>query len=123
MAKFKLIVSQSDGKSQVTEVEGLKAQPLIGKRIDETVDGLVAGVSGVELKITGGSDKDGFPMKRSVHGGVRVASMLSGGTGFHPKQDGQQRRKRVRGNTITEDIVQVNLKVVNKEDAASPKKK
>jgi small subunit ribosomal protein S6e len=120
MAKFKLIVSHPDGKSQVTEVEGPKAQPLIGKQIDETVDGMVAGLSGSELKITGGSDKDGFPMRKSVHGGVRVSSLLSGGVGFHPKQDGQQRRKRVRGNVITEDIVQVNLKIVGKEEKASP---
>ena len=123
MAKFKLIVSHPDGKSQVAEIEGQKAQPLIGKKIGETVDGLIAGLSGLELRITGGSDKDGFPMRKSVHGGIRVAAMLSGGTGFHPQQKGQQRRKLVRGNVVTEEIVQVNLKVAeNKEDTSHKKK-
>lgn len=121
MAKFKLIVSHSDGKSQVVEVEGPKAQPLIGKRIGETIDGAIAGLSGLELSITGGSDKEGVPMRKSVHGGVRVDALLSGGTGFNPKQPGQQRRKRVRGSVITEDIVQVNIKIA--ENKASLKEK
>lgn len=124
MAKFKLIVSHPDGKSQVVEVEGPKAQPLIGKGIGENVDGLIAGLPGLELQITGGSDKDGFPMRRSVHGGVRVAAMLSGGTGFNPMQNGQQRRKLVRGKVVTEDIVQINLKEAeNKEDKTYRKEK
>jgi small subunit ribosomal protein S6e len=123
MAKFKLIVSHPDGKSQVVEVEGSRAQPLIGKMLGENIDGSIAGLSGIELQITGGSDKDGFPMRRSVHGGVRVASLLSGGTGFKPKQDGQRRRKLVRGNVITEDIVQVNIKVAKSKDNTSSKEK
>ena len=123
MAKFKLIVSHPDGKSQVVEVEGQRAQPLIGKMIGENIDGSITGLSGIELQITGGSDKDGFPMRRSVHGGVRVDSLLSGGTGFHPKQDGQHERKMVRGNVITEDIVQVNIKVAKSKDDTSIKEK
>ena len=123
MAKFKLIVSHSDGKSQVVEAEGSRAQPLIGKRIGERVDGSIVGLSGLELLITGGSDKDGFPMRKSVHGGVRVAIMLSGGTGFNPKQDGQRIRKQVRGTVITEEIVQVNLKVSENKENTSQKEK
>ena len=115
MAKFKLIVSHPDGKSQVVEIDGIKAQPLISKKIGDKVDGLIAGLSGMELQIMGGSDKDGAPMRKSVHGGVRVAAMLAAGTGFNPKQDGQRKRKLVRGNVITENIVQINLKVSEKK--------
>ena len=111
MAKFKLIVSHPDGKSQVVEVEGPRAQPLVGKRISESIDGSIAGMSGLKLQITGGSDKDGFPMRANVHGGVKAKVLLSEGTGFNPKQEGERRRKLVRGNVITDDIVQVNLKV------------
>jgi small subunit ribosomal protein S6e len=75
------------------------------------VDGIVADLSGQKLKITGGSDKDGFPMRPDVHGGVRRSIILSSGTGFKPDRDGVRRRKMVRGNVITEDIVQINLKV------------
>jgi len=66
------------------------------------------------VQITGGSDKDGFPMRPNVHGGVRRNVVLSGGVGFNPKNDGERRRKRVRGNIITDEIVQVNMKIVEK---------
>lgn len=111
LAKFKLIVSDADGTSQALEVEGPRAQPLIGHRIGEVVDGAIAGLSGKQLKITGGSDRDGFPMRPDVHGGVRRSIVLSGGAGFIAKRTGERRRKRVRGNVITEDIAQINLQV------------
>jgi len=112
MAKFKLSVSTPDGKVQNLEVEGDKAQPLLGKLIGETLDGQALGLQGTKLEITGGSDKDGFPMRRDVHGGVRSKVLLSKGVGFNATRKGERRRKLVRGNTITEDTAQVNLKAI-----------
>jgi small subunit ribosomal protein S6e len=40
--------------------------------------------------------------------------LLSGPPGFHPRKKGERRRKTVRGNTISEDIVQINTKIVKK---------
>jgi len=111
LAKFKLIVSDANGTSQTLEVEGPRAQPLLGHRIGEVVDGTIAGLPGKKLRITGGSDRDGFPMRSDVHGGVRRSIILSDGTGFNAKRTGERRRKRVRGNVITDDITQINLKV------------
>jgi small subunit ribosomal protein S6e len=34
--------------------------------------------------------------------------LLSQGPGFRPKEDGERRRKLIRGDTISEDIVQIN---------------
>jgi len=116
MAKFKLVISGSKGKSQTVELEGVKAVPLIGRRIGEIVDGSIAGLSGSKLLITGGTDKDGFPMRPDVHGGVKARVVLSGGVGFHPKVKGERRRKTVRGNVITEDIVQINMKILEGEE-------
>ena len=116
MAKFKLVISDSKGKSQTVELEGVKAVPLIGRRIGEIVDGSIAGLSGSKLLITGGTDKDGFPMRPDVHGGVKARVVLSGGVGFHPKVKGERRRKTVRGNVITEDIVQINMKILEGEE-------
>lgn len=113
MAKMKVTVSSPDGKVQTIEVEGPTAQQFVGKAIGETFEGTVLGMTGVKLQITGGSDKDGFPMRSDVHGGVRKKIMMSGGVGFKPKMDGQRRRKMVHGNVVTDDIVQVNLKTVN----------
>jgi small subunit ribosomal protein S6e len=124
MAKFKIIVSDpADGKSKVVELEGTRAVPLIGRRLGETIDGSVVGMSGVKLQIRGGSDKDGFPMRPNIHGGVRIGVVLSEGVGFHPEREGERQRKTLRGNTITEEIVQVNMKILEKvKKAEKPKR-
>jgi len=115
MAKFKIIVSDpGTGKSQVVELEGSRAVPLVGRRLGETVDGSIVGLSGHKIKISGGCDKDGFPMRVDIHGGVRANVILSSGIGFHPKREGERRRKNVRGNIITEEITQINMKIIEK---------
>jgi hypothetical protein len=53
-------------------------------------------------------------MRHDIHGGIRVSVMVSKGVGFHPQREGERRRKTLRGNIITEEIVQVNMKVVEK---------
>jgi small subunit ribosomal protein S6e len=119
MAKFKIVVSDPEmGKSSVVEVEGSRAVPLIGRKIGETVDGSVVGLSGHKVLITGGCDQAGFPMRPDVHGGVKSRVLLSGGVGYKPQERGGRRRKTVRGNTVTEDISQINMKITEK-----PKKK
>ena len=125
MAKFKIIISDPEtGKSRFVEVEGPQAVPLIGRKLGEVIDGSVVKMSGHKMKITGGSDKDGFPMRPNVHGGVRVKVILSEGVGFQSSQKGERQRKTLRGNVITEDIVQINIKIVEKpKKAKKPKKK
>jgi small subunit ribosomal protein S6e len=122
MAKFKVIVSEPEGKSKVVELEGARAVPLIGKKLGETIDSSVVGMAGKQLLITGGSDKDGFPMRRDVHGGVRVHVVVSKGVGFSPKREGERQRKTLRGNVITEEIVQVNMKALEKTEKEKAKK-
>jgi len=128
MAKFKIIISDPEtGKSRFIEVEGTQAVPLIGRKLGEVIDGSVVKMSGHKLKVTGGSDKDGFPMRPNIHGGVRIGAILSEGVGFHPFQKGERQRKTLRGDTITEEIVQINMKVVEepkkREKAEKPKEK
>jgi len=115
MAKFKVIVSDPDtGTSKINELEEARAAPFIGRRIGEAVDGAVVDLPAHKLKITGGSDRDGVPMRPDVHGGVRRNVVLSGGVGFNPKDKGERRRKTVRGNVITDEIVQINTKIIEK---------
>ena len=115
MAKFKVIVSDPEtGTSKVVELEEARAVPLIGRKIGETVDGAVVDLPAHKLQIMGGSDKDGVPMRANVHGGVRRRVVLSGGAGFNPHQKGARKRKTVRGNVITDEIVQINTKIAEK---------
>jgi small subunit ribosomal protein S6e len=113
MAKFKVIVSDPQtGTSKVIEVEEARAVPFLGKKIGETMDGAIIDMPATKLQIMGGSDNDGVPMKPNVHGGVRRKVVLSNGIGFNAKRDGERRRKAVRGNTITDEIVQINIKII-----------
>jgi len=113
MAEFKFVVSDpKTKKSYSVAVSQEKAASLIGKKIGDKFDGSIIGLSGYELEITGGTDKDGFPMLTSIHGPVRKKIVLSSKPGYKPKLKGQRKRKTVRGNTISFDIVQINTKVV-----------
>jgi len=124
MAKFKVVVSDPEtGKSQSVELEEHKAVPLIGRKIGETIDGTILGLRGHKLLITGGTDKDGFPMHPTIHGGIRKSILLKGGVGFKPKRKGQRKRKTLRGNVITEEIVQINMKIIEKPKKPIKKEK
>lgn len=115
MAKFKVIVSYPEtGTSKVVELEESRAVPLIGRKIGEVIDGAIVDLPAHKLQILGGSDRDGVPMRPNVHGGVRRNVVLSGGVGFNPQNSGERKRKTVRGNVITDEIVQVNTKIVEK---------
>jgi len=115
MAKFKVIVSDPQaGTSKVVEIDEARAAPFIGRRLGETIDGSAVDLPAHTVQILGGSDKDGVPMLGKVHGGVRRRVVLSGGTGFSAKKKGERRRKTVRGNIITDEIVQINIKIVER---------
>ncbi|MCD6522916.1 MAG: 30S ribosomal protein S6e [Candidatus Diapherotrites archaeon] len=112
---MKIVVSNpEDGKSYQKELEKAQEKTLYGKRIGDKISGDTIGLTGYELVITGGSDKQGFPMRADLHGTARKKVLLSKGPGFHPKRKGERRRKSVRGNTISEEIAQVNMKVSKK---------
>lgn len=110
---FKLVISE-DKKSHQIEVDQAQTKKLVGKKIGDEIDASVVGLDGYKLKITGGSDKNGFPMKKDVDGPRRIRSLVSSGLGFNPQRDGQRRRKTVRGNTVSDDIVQINTIVTEK---------
>lgn len=122
MAKLQLVVSDTKSKtSKSTVLEGPKAQALIGKSIGEEVDGKLVGVGSVKLRITGGTDKDGIPMRLDIQGGAKKRAILSSGVGFKPKTDGERIRKLIRGRTITEDTFQVNSIIIGGEPERSDK--
>ncbi len=100
-------------KSFQVTVAGEKANAFLEKKIGDYVDASVVGIPGKKLLITGGSDYSGFPMLKTLPGGAKKALLLEGPPGFHPKNKGERRRKFVRGNLITDEIVQINTKLVS----------
>ncbi|RLE51414.1 MAG: 30S ribosomal protein S6e [Candidatus Methanomethylicota archaeon] len=116
MPEFKIVISDpKTGKAKQVTISDPISYTLIGLKIGDVIDGSPLGFPGVKLKITGGSDKAGFPMLPYLPGGRKYRILLSGPPGFRPKEKGLRRRKTVRGNVITEDIVQINMIVVEGE--------
>jgi small subunit ribosomal protein S6e len=114
MAKFQLIVSDPKAKtSKAASLEGAKAQALVGKSIGEEIDGKLLGLGNVKLRITGGTDKDGVPMRFDIQGAARKRAILSGGVGYKPPSDGERQRRLVRGRVISEETLQVNSVIVS----------
>jgi small subunit ribosomal protein S6e len=109
LTNFKLTVSDTKGKSVTKELKDSDANPLLGLEIGKETDASIVGLSG-KLKITGGSDKSGVPMRSDVHGSARKRVLLSKGVGLQDVEIGQRVRKLMRGNTISEEIYQVNCK-------------
>ncbi|MBR7152397.1 MAG: 30S ribosomal protein S6e [Candidatus Methanomethylophilaceae archaeon] len=112
MVDFKAIVNDvKTGKSYNVAVTGHHANSLIGVSIGEVVDGIFVGLPGYKLKITGGSDKDGTPMRADLPGNKRVRLLLSDSLGFHERYKGERRRTAICGRQISQDIVQINMAV------------
>lgn len=107
---FKINVSHN-GKTYKIETED---ETLVGKSIGDNVNGkeIAPELDGYELEVSGGSDKAGFPMYSKVEGIGLKRVLFSRGFGMKNKQKGLRLRKTVRGNTISNAIVQINLKVV-----------
>ncbi len=112
---FKVVVADPEsGKTYKLEAPEPGARRLIGMRIGDKFDGELVGLPGYALQITGGTDKDGFPMRSDIYGPGRARVLLAGGPGFQPRDRGQRRRKLVRGSRISDDIVQINTKIVKR---------
>ena len=115
MAEFKAVIADpKSGKTYKKDISGQFANALVGRKLGEEIDGLYVGLPGYKLSITGGSDKDGFPMRPDLPGPRRKRLLLSGGVGFHPVRPGMRKKKTVRGNAVSPDILQLNLKIVQR---------
>jgi len=109
LANFKLTISDIKGKSVSKELKDSDANPLLGLQLGNETDATIVGLNG-KLKLTGGSDKSGVPMRNDVHGAARKKVLLVKGVGLQDAEIGQRKRKLMRGNTVSEEIYQVNCK-------------
>ena len=120
---FKINIGEKSGKTYKLEAE---VPELLEKELGEKIDGkeIKSDLEGYEFEITGASDKSGFPALKEVPGTILQGVLLKYGTGMHkrskkegkkprrePKPKGLRLRKKVRGKVISEEIMQVNLKV------------
>ncbi|OQR69997.1 40S ribosomal protein S6-like [Tropilaelaps mercedesae] len=88
-----------------------KLRPFYEKRMAQEVeaDSLGDEWKGYIFRITGGNDKQGFPMKQGILTNGRVRLLLSKGHScYRPRRTGERKRKSVRGC-----IVDANLSVLS----------
>jgi small subunit ribosomal protein S6e len=108
---MRVVISEKSGKSYQFELPKEKEANLIGKKIGDELDGNLIGAAGYVLTLTGGSDGSGFPMKKEVAGSAKKSTLTTYGVGFKSGEKGERRKKMVRGNTFSSEIVQVNTQV------------
>lgn len=112
MVNFRVVVSDpKSGKAYQVELKDPGAGRFLGRHIGDKVEGDVLGLPGYSVQITGGSDREGFPMRADLPGPRRREILVSGGTGYHPSAEGRKRRKSIHGRDISPDIGQINVKI------------
>ncbi len=96
------------GASFQREVPKERESVFYGKKIGDVFDGGIVGLDGFKLQITGGSNKDGVPMRADVAGQKRVTAVLANPPGVRGLRKGQKLKKSVVGNTVSLETVQLN---------------
>ncbi|MEM0057017.1 MAG: S6e family ribosomal protein [Candidatus Geothermarchaeota archaeon] len=121
MVKFKLnIADPKTGRTTTVELDEPYSRALLNKRIGDEIEGSLVGLKYKKLRITGGTDRSGVPMRADVAGGRKTYILTGIGVGLRkPRTDVKGKKKKayrkrilVRGDTITPDIYQVNMVIV-----------
>jgi small subunit ribosomal protein S6e len=118
------IAYPTTGCQKVVEIDDeRKLRAFYDKRISHEVDGVHVGdnFKGYIFKITGGNDKQGFPMKQGVLTSQRVRLLMAEGHScYRPRKRGERKRKSVRGCIVSGDLSVLNLVVVKKGEQEVP---
>jgi ribosomal protein S6E (S10) len=91
-----------------------RLQQLFERRMAQEMDGGVLGeeYAGFIFRISGGNDKQGFPMRQGVLTNTRVRLLCQKGhKAYRPRRAGERKRKSVRGCIVGHDIAVLNLVV------------
>lgn len=114
------IAYPANGSQKLIEIEDdRRLRVFMDKRMGQEVPGDSVGpeFAGYIFKITGGNDKQGFPMKQGVMHPTRVKLLLSKGHScYRPRRTGERKRKSVRGCIVAGDLAVLSLVVVKQGD-------
>ncbi|MCJ1480462.1 40S ribosomal protein S6 [Schaereria dolodes] len=114
----------TNGSQKLIEVEDeRKLRVFMDRRMGAEVPGDSVGseFAGYVFRITGGNDKQGFPMKQGVMHPTRVRLLLSEGHScYRPRRTGERKRKSVRGCIVGMDLSVLALAIMKKGDEEIP---
>uniref|UniRef100_A0A914RX83 Small ribosomal subunit protein eS6 n=1 Tax=Parascaris equorum TaxID=6256 RepID=A0A914RX83_PAREQ len=78
-------------------------------------------MQGYILRVTGGNDKQGFPMKQGILTNGRVRLLLSKGHScYRSRRAGERKRKSVRGCIVDANLSALALVIVKKGEQEIP---
>jgi len=121
--KLNIANPQTGAMKKVDVDDDNKVLPFFDKRMSADVPGDSIGeeFKGYVFRITGGNDKQGFPMKQGILANNRVRILLKKGqTCYGPKRKGERKRKSVRGCIVGPDLSVMSLVIVKKGDNEIP---
>jgi len=101
----------------------IKVRPFYEKRMGQEVDASTLGDewAGYVFRITGGNDKQGFPMKQGVLTQGRVRLLLSKGHScYRQRRTGERKRKSVRGCIVDGNLSVISVVIEKKGDNEIP---
>ncbi|EXJ72915.1 40S ribosomal protein S6-B [Cladophialophora psammophila CBS 110553] len=114
----------ANGSQKLVEVEDeRKLRVFMEKRMGNEVPGDSLGDEwkGYIFRITGGNDKQGFPMKQGVMLPTRVKLLLADGHScYRPRRTGERKRKSVRGCIVAQDLSVLALSIVKQGEGEIP---
>merc|ERR1712137_32544 len=105
--RFNIADPQNGTQKLINVEEDKQLRHVLDKRIAQEVNGAVIGdqFADYSFKITGGFDKQGFPMKQGILQPDRVRLLLTKDSGcYRPKKTGDRKRKSVRGCIVRREI-------------------
>mmetsp|Transcript_71277 Transcript_71277/g.118072 ORF Transcript_71277/g.118072 Transcript_71277/m.118072 type:complete len:239 (-) Transcript_71277:102-818(-) len=116
---MKLLISYPNtGSTKMVEIDDDKSLlPFFDKRMAAEVpgDSLGEAFAGYVFKISGGNDKQGFPMKQGIITNQRVRLLFKKGMScFRERRTGIRKRKSVRGCIVGPDLGVLQLVIVKK---------
>ncbi|KZP06318.1 ribosomal protein S6e [Athelia psychrophila] len=118
------IANPATGAQKLIDIDDEKRYRIFyEKKIAQEVPGDSIGDEwkGYIFRITGGNDKQGFPMKQGVLLPYRVKLLLADGHScYRPRRTGERKRKSVRGCIVNTDIAVLSLVIVKQGDADVP---
>ena len=118
------IANPSTGLQKVIDVDDdKKLHPFMEKRMAAEISGDSLGdeFKGYVFKITGGNDKQGFPMMQGVLCNHRVRLLLNKDHScYRPRRTGERKRKSVRGCITAQDLAVMSLVIVKKGENELP---
>merc|ERR1711959_384959 len=121
--KLNISYPETGAQKSIEIDDDKKLLPFFDKRISAEValDSIGDEFKGYRARISGGNDKQGFPMMQGVLTPERVRLLLRKGSKcYRQRRTGEMKRKSVRGCIVSQELSVLNFVIVKKGEAELP---